>query len=82
VCLEVPTSALLPIMITKPQMSYQMAELVTERRHRLARTTTKTKGVSYLSDRTDHFFRVDQVLRQHTSMVEEQAMSGMRLLMW
>lgn len=75
-------SALLPIIMSQPQMSYQMAELVTERQRKLAKGRQQNGAAMFYTDRTDHFFRVDQVLRQHNTMVEEQAMSGMRVLMW
>ncbi len=58
-------------------------KVVTERRQRLIKAQRRmSKAAIYLSERIDHFYRVDQVLRQHTNMVESQAITEMHSLMW
>jgi hypothetical protein len=37
-----------------------------------ARSHQRKKAANYLSERIDHFFKVDQVLRQHNCMLEAE----------
>lgn len=57
----IPKSALLPILVSKPQLCYTIAEVITERRHQLNWDQRK-RAANYLSERIDHFFKVDQVI--------------------
>jgi len=35
----------------------------------------RKKAANYLSERIDHFFKVDQVLRQHNCMIEAELLA-------
>lgn len=49
-------------------------QVVTERRHQL-NWDQRRKAANVLSERIDHFFKVDQVLRQHNTMIEAEILS-------
>lgn len=77
----IPKTALLPVLVTRPQLSYHMAEVIIDRKQRMSRGN-HNQAVGFITERVDHFFRVDQLLRKHATNIENHAVSEMRSLMW